>query len=416
LELAKSRGGTIPLDMLLGDAVRLAREGCAVSASEGRYVLKEEAALHAAPGFSATFLSEGKRPGAGTIRRNPALAETLGQLAHAGLQDFYRGDVGREIAADLERIGIPIARRDLEAYRARVTTPLAMSSRHGTLYNLPPPTAGLASLLILGMFERLGVRGGETPEHHHGLIEATKRAFAIRDRVVTDPAHMTRDPESFLAAAALEREAAQISARRAAPFPLPKPVDGDTVWMGAIDGDGLAVSYIQSLFWEFGSGCVLPATGILWHNRGIAFSLDWLAQNPLEPGRKPFHTLNPALARFNDGRVLVYGTMGGEGQPQVQAQIFTRYADFGMGLAEAVDAPRWLLGRTWGAPAATLKLEDRFDPGLVRALRERGHDVEELGVPYRDSLGHAGMLVKHRRDGRVEGSHDPRADGDALGL
>src|SRR5688572_30587343 len=135
LELAKSRGGTIPLDMLLGDAVRLAREGCAVSASEGRYVRKEEAALHAASGFSATFLSEGKRLAAGTIRRTPALAETLGQLAHAGLQDFYRGDVGREIAADLERIGIPIARRDLEAYRARVTTPLAMSSRHGTLYN-----------------------------------------------------------------------------------------------------------------------------------------------------------------------------------------------------------------------------------------------------------------------------------------
>jgi oxamate amidohydrolase len=416
LELAKSRGGTMPLDVLLGDAVRLAREGCAVSASEGRYAVREEAALHAAPGFSATFLPEGKRPAAGTLRRNPGLAGTLGQLAHAGLHDFYRGDVGREIAADLERAGMPIARRDLEAYRARVTTPLAMSSRHGTLYNLPPPTAGLASLLVLGMFERLAVRGGETPDHHHGLIEATKRAFAIRDRVVTDPAHLTADPDFFLTAAVLEREAAQISARRAAPFPLPKPVDGDTVWMGAIDRDGLAVSYVQSLFWGFGSGCVLPATGILWHNRGIAFSLDPQARNPLEPGRKPYHTLNPALALFNDGRVLAYGTMGGEGQPQVQAQIFTRYADFGMGLAEAVDAPRWLLGRTWGAPSATLKLEDRFDPALVRVLRERGHEVEELGVPYRDSLGHAGMLVKHRRDGRVEATHDPRADGEALGL
>jgi gamma-glutamyltranspeptidase/glutathione hydrolase len=122
------------------------------------------------------------------------------------------------------------------------------------------------------------------------------------------------------------------------------------------------------------------------------------------------------LAVFNDGRVLSYGTMGGDAQTQFQAQIFTRYADFRMGLADAVDAPRWILGKAWGAPAATLKLEDRFDPGLIRALKERGHEVEELGGPYRDSLGHAGMLVKHRRDGRVEATHDPRADGGALGL
>jgi gamma-glutamyltranspeptidase/glutathione hydrolase len=185
--------------------------------------------------------------------------------------------------------------------------------------------------------------------------------------------------------------------------------------MGAIDGGGLAVSYIQSIFWEFGSGCVLPKTGILWSNRGIAFSLDPRARNPLEPGRKPYHTLNPALAAFDDGRVLAYGTMGGEGQPQVQAQIFTRYADLGMGLADAVDAPRWLLGKSWGAPAATLKVEDRFDPALLRKLSSLGHSIEELGRPYADALGHAGMVVKHRR-GPVEATHDPRSDGGALGL
>jgi gamma-glutamyltranspeptidase/glutathione hydrolase len=186
--------------------------------------------------------------------------------------------------------------------------------------------------------------------------------------------------------------------------------------MGAIDRNGLAVSYIQSLFWEYGSGCVLPATGILWQNRCIAFSLDSKALNPLEPGRRPYHTLNPPLAVFDDGRVLAYGTMGGDRQPQIQAQIYTRYADFGMGLADAVDAPRWMLGRAWGEPTPTLKLEDRFDPGLVRALSRLGHAVEETGKPYADAFGHAGMLVKHRRDGRVEATHDPRADGGALGL
>jgi oxamate amidohydrolase len=186
--------------------------------------------------------------------------------------------------------------------------------------------------------------------------------------------------------------------------------------MGAIDRDGLAVSYIQSIFWEFGSGCVLPATGILWQNRGASFSLDPAARNPLAPGRKPFHTLNPALAAFDDGRVLAYGSMGGEGQPQFQAQIFTRYASGRMGVADAVDAPRWLLGRTWGAASVTLKLESRFDPGLIRGLKERGHDVEELAEAYTDTVGHAGMVVKHRRDGRVEAAHDPRSDGGALGL
>ena len=415
LELARALGGQLPLDLLLGDAVRLARDGYAVGAAEGRNALLEQEALFVAPGFAQAFLADGKLPEAGSRRRSPRLADTLEQLAHAGLADFYRGDVGREIAHDLERIGSPITRKDLETYRARVVEPLSVRLRHSTVYNLPPPSQGLAALLILGMFERLNVSRAETPEHHHGLIEASKRAFAIRDRVVTDPRELTGNPADFLAPAVLEREAALIEARRAAPYP-PRSAEGDTIWMGCIDKDGLAVSYIQSVYWAFGSGCVLPATGIHWHNRGLGFSLDPKSRNPLEPGRKPFHTLNPGLAVFNDGRVLSYGTMGGEGQPQILGQIFTRYADFGMSLADAVDAPRWLFGRSWGAPAATLKVEDRFDPGLLRALSGFGHPVEVLGKPYADALGHAGMLVKHPRNGRVEAVHDPRSDGGSLGL
>jgi gamma-glutamyltranspeptidase/glutathione hydrolase len=415
-ELARSRGGVLPREALLADAIRLAREGCPVSASEARYVVKDAANLREAPGFAALFLIDGKTPAQGTIRRNPALAETLGQLVHAGFEDFYRGDIGRELAADLERIGAPIVRRDLEAYRARVVAPLSARIGAATLYNFPPPTQGLASLLLLGIFGELGVPVREDAEFHHGLIEATKRAFAIRDRVVTDPAHLTRDPASFLNDAVFAREAAAISAGRAAAYPVQMPAEGDTIWMGAIDGDGLAVSYIQSLYWEFGSGCVLPGTGIVWQNRGISFSLDPAARHPLEPGRKPFHTLNPPLAAFDDGRVVSYGCMGGEGQPQFQAQVFTRYAAGGMGVLDAVDAPRWLLGRTWGAASTTLKVESRFDEAMLRELKARGHDVEELGAPYLDALGHAGLLVKHPRDGRVEATHDPRSDGAALGL
>ena len=415
LDYARSLGGKIPLSGLLADAIRHARDGYPVSASEGREDAKELEALRQAPGFLDTFFVEGKPAPAGHIRKMPRLADTLGHLADAGLDDFYRGDVGREIAGDLERMGSPVTRQDLEAFRAAVREPLSVRSRSATLYNFPPPTQGLASLLILGIFERLDVRRGESVEHHHGLIEAVKRAVAIRDLVVTDPRRLQHNPDDFLTPAAFEREAMAVDMRRAAPFPLP-PAEGDTVWMGAIDRDGLAVSYIQSLYWEWGSGCVLPGTGIHWQNRGVSFSLDRNARNPLEPGRKPFHTLNPALAAFGDGRVLSYGAMGGDGQPQFQAQIFTRYADFGMGLADAVDAPRWLLGRTWGSTSTTLKLENRFEPSLVQGLARLGHEVEEFPKPYWEDFGHAGMLVKHPRDGRVEATHDPRSDGGPAGL
>jgi oxamate amidohydrolase len=413
-EYARSRGARLPLPTLLADAIRFAREGCPVSESEARGKPNEPEALHRAPGFAQTFLVEGKTPAAGTMRKLPALAETLAHLADAGLEDFYRGDVGREIAADLERIGSPVGRADLERFRARFVEPLAAKLRKATVYAFPPPTQGLAALLILGIHERLAAGRIDSLEHHHALVESVKRAFAIRDRVCTDPERLRHKPDDFLDARIFEREAAKVDMRRAAPFPL-APAEGDTVWMGAIDQDGLAVSYIQSLYWEWGSGCVLPRTGVHWQNRGASFSLDPKAVNPLEPGRKPFHTLIPALAALDDGWVVAYGSMGGDGQPQFQAQILTRYLA-GMGVADAVDAPRWLLGRTWGQTSTSLKMESRFDAAIMEGLSRLGHDVEELGVPYSETCGHAGMLVKHPRDGRVEASHDPRSDGGAAGL
>jgi oxamate amidohydrolase len=184
--------------------------------------------------------------------------------------------------------------------------------------------------------------------------------------------------------------------------------------MGAADSSGLVVSYIQSLYWEFGSGCVLPRTGILMQNRGINFSLQRGALNFLVPGRVPFHTLNPALAVLKDGRVMAYGAMGGDGQPQTQSALFTRYALFGEPLADAIDRPRWVLGRTWGAPRTALRLEPRFDDALIDALVHAGHDVELVGEPYSGIMGHAGAVVLHP-DGNLEGAHDPRSDGGAAG-
>lgn len=412
LDLAAALGGRLPLDVLLGDAIRHAREGSPVSPSEARTEANEKAALHAATGFAETFLVDGKTPAAGSLRRQPRLAAVLDQLAHAGLDDFYRGDVAREIAGDLDKVGAPVTREDLRRYAARERQPLSTMLDGVTVYNTAPPTQGIASLILLGILERLGVRRAESFEHIHGMVEATKRALRIRDGFVTDFDHLASDPAILLDPVRVEREAALISMARAAPFPLPQG-QGDTIWMGAIDGGGLAVSYIQSIFWEYGSGVVLPTTGILWQNRGSSFSLDPSALNPLTPSRRPFHTLNAPIAVFDDGRVMPYGAMGGDGQPQFQAQVLSRYR-FGASLADALDAPRFLLGRTWGSATTSLKLESRFDPSLVAALRRAGHPVEERGA-YEDGFGHAGGLVRHE-NGRVDAAHDPRSDGGAEGL
>ena len=170
----------------------------------------------------------------------------------------------------------------------------------------------------------------------------------------------------------------------------------------------MVVSYIQSIFWEFGSGVVVPGTGVLWQNRGSSFTLS-PGPNQLAPGRLPFHTLNPALARCDDGRTLAYGTMGGEGQPQTQAAVFTRHVLFGQDMQAAINAPRWLLGRTWGDTSTNLKLEARFSPELVAQLRQAGHQIELLD-DYSDQMGHAGAVAVHP-NGIIEGATDPRADG-----
>ena len=412
-DAARAHGGKLPLDVLLASAIKHAREGYVVTRSQARLTEEKYAELENAPGFLKSFLIDGKLPEQGAVLKQSALAETLDHLANAGLDDFYRGDVGREIATDLERIGSPVTRGDLEAYRAWVEPPFAVETQVGTLYNAPPPTQGLASLIILGLFERLRVAKAESFEHVHGIVEATKRAFRVRDRVITDPDRVG-DLDRYLMPAFLDAEADKIDPRKAARWPA-RAGDGDTIWMGAADASGLVVSYIQSLYWEFGSGCVLPATGILMQNRGASFSLDPNALNALAPGRRPFHTLNPALASLKDGRVMACGTMGGDGQPQTQATIFTRHVLFGQPLDKAIDAPRWLLGRTWGSTITILRLESRFDGNLIDRLISAGHDVQVLDEPYSDTLGHAGAVVLHA-DGTLEGAHDPRADGGAAGV
>ncbi|MGX1099067.1 gamma-glutamyltransferase family protein [Amorphus sp. MBR-141] len=408
LALAREYGGRLPLAALLGDAIGHARDGAAVCASQVQLTASKLAELKDVSGFAGAFLADGAVPREGARQRFLPLAATLQRLTEAGLDDFYRGDIARTLAADLEAAGSPLRLGDLESYRAQRVAPLSLAIGGARLFNMPPPTQGVSSLAILGILDRLGRRDTCGAAFVHDAVEATKQAFLVRNAAVFDPAYMEVEPASLLSDQAISRMAAAVDRDRAAPWPQPA-APGDTIWMGAVDREGRAVSFIQSIYWEFGSGVVSPATGVLWQNRGMSFSLDPAHANRLAPGRLPFHTLNPAMALFEDGRTMTYGTMGGEGQPQTQAAIFARYAWGGLGLQQAVTEPRWLLGRTWGADSTNLKLEARFAPEVVEALRGAGHDVE-LVAAFSDTMGHAGAIV-HHPDGLIEGAADPRSDG-----
>jgi gamma-glutamyltranspeptidase len=412
-EIAERWGGRMPLERLLAPAIGYGREGVAVTAGQVRNTTDKIPEMDGVPGFAEVYTPGGAVPARGDVFRQPRLAATLERIAAAGTEDFYRGELARALAADLDAVGSPVTGDDLAAHRAQVVVPLSLKIGAGTLYNMRPPTQGLASLLILGAFDRLACAEPDGFDFVHLLVEATKQAFAIRDAHVTDPAYMDPPPEAFLDDATVARLAAAVDPRTARDWRR-GGTDADTIWMGVIDRDGNAVSFIQSIYWEFGSGVVLPRTGVTWQNRGASFALDPCALNPLQPGRKPFHTLNPALARLDDGRVVSYGTMGGEGQPQTQAAIFSRIVRYGMPVQAAITAPRWLLGRTWGTDSTNLKIEPRFADGVIDALVAAGHDIETV-APFSDLVGHAGALVR-RPDGMIEAGADPRSDGAARGF
>ena len=403
-------GGTLPFARLLESAIHYARHGFPVTHSQEANTRAKLAELVNQPNFAKTFLTDGQVPVYGQRHAFPALAATLEQIARAGADDFYRGALAEQIGKDLAAVGSPVTAQDLAAHQAQIQPPLQLKISAGTLFNMAPPTQGLASLMILGTYDRLHQAGWspDTVPGMHALVESTKQAFIQRDRHVTDPAHMPTDAQSLLSAERLDRMAAAVPLDRASPWPAPNS-DGDTTWMGVVDSAGRAVSMIQSIYFEFGSGVVLPQSGFWWQNRGCSFDLRPNQLRSLAPGRKPFHTLNPAMAQLNDGRLLVYGTMGGEGQPQTQAAVFARYVWGGHHVRSAIAAPRWLLGRTWAEQSTSLKVESRFPEATIQALRDLGHPVEVV-VDFDERMGHAGALVLHP-DGWIEGGEDPRSDG-----
>lgn len=414
LELAQGWGMALPLARLLEEAAYYAESGYPVSGGQAAYLADKLGELKDQPGFGSHFLVGGKAPARHSKHSQPALARTLRRLSEEGLNSFYRGKLAQLIAAELAASGAPLTLADLMTQDAPVTAPLEAKVSGVRLYNTPPPTQGVASLMILGIYDAL-INGAKTRaprrdgfESVHALVESTKQAFVPRDAYVADPAYVPVDMRTLLTEEMFFKLAGRIDPARAAPWGA-VPGGGDTVWFGVIDSKGRAVSCIQSIYFEFGSGVVLPESGIVWHNRGLGFSLDPGHPNYIGPRKRPFHTLNPALALFADGRVMPYGCMGGEGQPQSQAAVFARYTWLGYDLQEAISAPRWVLGRTWGDSDTSLKVEDDFPTEIISALREAGHVVNPIAA-RNDLMGHAGALVRHP-DGLLEGASDPRCDG-----
>ncbi|MFV8816299.1 gamma-glutamyltransferase family protein [Haliea sp. E17] len=414
-ELAAERGlQSRPLADLLAPAAQMARDGIAVTATLAAACekLAGEGAGHVA--FRELFLPGGRAPQPGAMLRNPALADFLERLGREGTEAFYRGALAASVQSALAAEGSPLAIGDFSDYRAALVDPLATALNGAQLYNLPAPTQGVASLMILGINDRLrhGLAPASEADRVHCLVEATKLAFELRDREVCDPGHLSEHWPGLLDPTHLDALAATVQLDTATTWPR-EAAHGDTVWMGALDAQGWMVSFIQSVYWEFGSAILLPEHGLVWNNRGMSFSLQPSHPNRLRPRCKPFHTLNPAAAICADGRRIVYGTMGGEGQPQTQAALFSRYYYEGWPLARAIAEPRWLLGRTWGDTDNDLKLEQSLYERIGSDLSARGHRIKPV-PEHSEMMGHAGAICLYP-DGRVEAATDPRSDGAAPG-
>jgi gamma-glutamyltranspeptidase/glutathione hydrolase len=408
-------GSPVAWRALLEHAVVHAREGIAPSSCHRRITAAAGAlfAPEAAPEIRRTFWPRYHPDRLSSARFvQTELAATLSAVAEGGAPEFYTGALAGRIARGAEAAGSPLRARDFAAHRADWVEPLRVPYRGGEAASFPPPTQGFAALAILALLEGFQLTGLDEADYVHLVVEATKLAFEDRDRYLADPDAIAVPVADCLDPARLARRRARMSRRRAMPVDGPAGA-GDTIAIVTADAHGNAVSLIQSLYHEFGAAVVAGDTGVLLQNRGAFFSLDPAHPNALGPSKRTATTLIPSMFLVDGRPRLVYGTMGGEGQPQTQAALVTRIIDRGLGPQAAVEAPRWLFGRTWGEPSKALRLEARGAHDVADDLAGRGHDVR-LVEDWSDLMGHA-HVIQIDADGTLRGGSDPRADGAALG-
>jgi gamma-glutamyltranspeptidase/glutathione hydrolase len=426
---AHERYGRLPWASLFADASEYAGNGVAITRSLADWLAADDSILRQFQDTARIFLPVSRAQREGAILVQADLARTFEQLAASGARaTFYEGPIAERICAALAAAGSPLRADDFANYRARWVEPISTTYRGYTILQMPPSTQGFAALQILNLLEGFDVAswGDGTADYYHHIVEAVKIAFADRDEWLTDPEFVAIPLEQLLskdyAAArrklidekqALTGDRLEPGLRYGTSFDRRSP-GGDTAYLCACDANGLVVSKIQSIYHDFGSAVMGGDTGIVMQNRGCFFSLDDRHPNRLEPGKRTFHTIIPALMLEGGEAVLAYGTMGGEGQPQTQAALVTRLIDFSYDVQQAIEAPRWLMGRTWGMESRDLWLESRISDETARELRLRGQPVKIAGR-WDGSLGHAQAIRIHRENGWFEGGADPRGDGAAMG-
>ena len=408
---AVARFGRLGLAQLLEPAIGYAGDGFPVSARLAARLAAVEPLLRADPALGARYLPGGGAPLPGDRLRLPELAASLSVIARDGRDAFYRGSIAEAIVATSQRLGGTFTTDDLDRHQGEWVEPLTTDYRGTTVAELPPNSQGLTALLALNLAELVVPAPWGTADHLHPLIEAKKLAFGVRDATIGDPALVAVDANRLVAksyARDLWRSYDPAHAGAAAPAAA-----GDTVYLCAVDRDGNAASLIQSLYMAFGAGILAEGTGIVLQNRGASFGLDDDHPNRLEGGKRPRHTLMPAML-LRDGRLLgPIGAQGGDAQAQVHLQLVTDLVDHGMDPQQAIEAPRWVAG-AGGADPRAVALEGRFPEETFAGLAARGHAVARA-ADWDVSFGHAQMILRDESRGLLLGGADPRADGLALG-
>ena len=425
---AHERHGRLDWADLFADARRYAADGVPVSRSLADWLAADVDDLTAQPATADIYLPGGRALRQGQRLVQPALAHSIDEIARRGARAaFYEGGIAERIGEAMATSGSPLRAGDLASYRARWVDPLSIGYRGHTVVEFPPSTQGFAPLQILGMLDHDDVAawGDGTVEYLHHIAEMVKLAFADRNEWLTDPSFVDIPLDRLLALDHLADRRRSVDPDRAMEMGEVAPgiaytraggpsPGGDTAAFSVVDADGLVVSAIQSIYHDFGSTVVGGDTGIILQNRGSFFSLDPAHPNRLEPGKRTFHTLIPGMLLRDGEPVLAFGTMGGEGQPQTHVALMTRLIDFGYDVQQAIEAPRWLMGRTWGAESQDLWLEGRIGDEVVRELVRRGQPVKML-EDWNDNMGHAQAIRCDPDQPFLEGGADPRGDGAALG-
>ena len=401
--------GRLPFADVLAPAIEYAERGFAVSPMVQRKWAAQADLLANLPGFAEHFLPAGRCPAVGEHFVLRGAAATLRRIAESGGRDFYEGETAHKMVAHAQAHDAALAPADLRDYRPEWVEPLALRYRGHTVHQLPPNGQGIAALMALGMLERfdLAARPADHPDTLHLLIEAMKLAFADTYAHVADPAHMRISPGELLDPGYLAERARLIDPVRAQRFGSGAAPRGGTIYLAAADRCGMMVSFIQSNYMGFGSGVVVPGTGVSLHNRGHGFATDPGHVNAVAGGKRPFHTLIPGFLSRDGAPLMSFGVMGGNMQPQGHLQALVRMLDYGQQPQAACDAWRW----KWNHHLS-LDLEPQAPAELADALRRRGHLLETVDDPYMD-YG-SGQFIWRLGDPGVDGyvgASDSRRDG-----